>query len=66
MTNVKYLTTKEVARLCHVSDATVKRWQDAALGLVPHGGLRRLAAKALGLDDIYLFARKAARASGGG
>jgi excisionase family DNA binding protein len=31
MTNVKYLTTKEVARLCHVSDATVKRWQDAGL-----------------------------------
>src|SRR5688572_12862518 len=27
----KSLTTKEVARLCCVSDATVKRWEDAGL-----------------------------------
>ncbi len=31
MTNVKFLTTKQVARLCRVSDATVKRWQDSGL-----------------------------------
>ena len=29
MPETNYLTTKEVARLCRVSDATVKRWQDA-------------------------------------
>jgi excisionase family DNA binding protein len=29
MTDLKCLTTKEVARLCRVSDATVKRWEDA-------------------------------------
>lgn len=29
MSKLKYLTTKEVARLCRVSDATVKRWDDA-------------------------------------
>lgn len=31
MTIAKNLTTKEVARLCRVSDATVKRWEDAGL-----------------------------------
>ncbi len=31
MTKSKTFTTKEVARLCHVSDATVKRWEDAGL-----------------------------------
>lgn len=31
MANSKTFTTKEVARLCHVSDATVKRWEDAGL-----------------------------------
>lgn len=31
MTDLKCLTTKEVARLCRVSDATVKRWHDAGL-----------------------------------
>lgn len=31
MTDLKCLTTKEVARLCRVSDATVKRWQEAGL-----------------------------------
>ncbi len=29
MSEQNYLTTKEVARLCRVSDATVKRWEDA-------------------------------------
>jgi excisionase family DNA binding protein len=29
MSELHYLTTKEVARLCRVSDATVKRWEDA-------------------------------------
>jgi excisionase family DNA binding protein len=29
MSETNYLTTKEVARLCRVSDATVKRWEDA-------------------------------------
>lgn len=29
MSKIKCLTTKEVARLCRVSDATVKRWDDA-------------------------------------
>lgn len=29
MNNLKSLTTKEVARLCRVSDATVKRWEEA-------------------------------------
>ncbi len=31
MSVLKSLTTKEVARLCCVSDATVKRWEDAGL-----------------------------------
>ncbi len=31
MPEPNYLTTKEVARLCRVSDATVKRWEDAGL-----------------------------------
>lgn len=31
MPNVSHLTTKEVARLFHVSDATVKRWEDAGM-----------------------------------
>ena len=31
MSETNYLTTKEVARLCRVSDATVKRWEDAGL-----------------------------------
>lgn len=29
MSEPNYLTTREVARLCRVSDATVKRWEDA-------------------------------------
>lgn len=31
MSNSSHLTTKEVARLCHVSDATVKRWEDSGI-----------------------------------
>ena len=31
MSELNSLTTKEVARLCRVSDATVKRWEDAGL-----------------------------------
>lgn len=31
MFNSSHLTTKEVARLFHVSDATVKRWEDAGM-----------------------------------
>jgi excisionase family DNA binding protein len=31
VSEINYLTTKEVARLCRVSDATVKRWEDAGL-----------------------------------
>src|ERR1700755_3201717 len=31
MSETNYLTTKEVAQLCRVSDATVKRWEDAGL-----------------------------------
>lgn len=31
MFNPKNLTTKEVARLCRVSDATVKRWEESGL-----------------------------------
>lgn len=31
MSTSSHLTTKEVARLCHVSDATVKRWEDAGM-----------------------------------
>ncbi|HEX8251438.1 MAG TPA: helix-turn-helix domain-containing protein, partial [Pyrinomonadaceae bacterium] len=31
MLELNGLTTKEVARLCRVSDATVKRWEEAGL-----------------------------------
>ncbi|HQU81768.1 MAG TPA: MerR family transcriptional regulator [Pyrinomonadaceae bacterium] len=31
MSNSSHLTTKEVARICHVSDATVKRWEDSGM-----------------------------------
>jgi len=31
MSETNYLTTREVAQLCRVSDATVKRWEDAGL-----------------------------------
>jgi excisionase family DNA binding protein len=41
-----YLTTKEVARLCRVSDATVKRWEDAGMIVSERtsGGHRRFRA----------------------
>ncbi len=46
MSDLKCLTTKEVARLCRVSDATVKRWEEA--GLIrserTNGGHRRFRA----------------------
>lgn len=47
MINVKFLTTKEVARLCRVSDATVKRWELAGLlnSERTNGGHRRFRAQ---------------------
>jgi SAM-dependent methyltransferase len=53
------------ARLHRVArvPATVKRLQDAILAIIPGDAPRRLAAKALGLDDICLFARKPACAT---
>jgi excisionase family DNA binding protein len=55
MTILKNLTTKEVARLCRVSDATVKRWEDA--GLIKSertsGGHRRFRA-----EEIARFQRE--------
>jgi MerR family transcriptional regulator, light-induced transcriptional regulator len=49
---MKTLTTKEVARLCRVSDATVKRWEESGLILSErtNGGHRRFRA-----DEIYRF-----------
>jgi excisionase family DNA binding protein len=51
----KSLTTKEVARLCRVSDATVKRWEDAGLLISERtsGGHRRFR-----VDEVALFQRK--------
>ena len=55
MTISKTFTTKEVARLCCVSDATVKRWEDA--GLIKsertNGGHRRFRA-----EEIARFQRE--------
>lgn len=52
---LKSLTTKEVARLCRVSDATVKRWEDA--GLIKSqrtgGGHRRFQA-----EEVARFQRE--------
>lgn len=47
MTDLKCLTTKEVARLCRVSDATVKRWEDGGLlnSERTSGGHRRFRAR---------------------
>jgi MerR family transcriptional regulator, light-induced transcriptional regulator len=55
MINVKFLTTKEVARLCHVSDATVKRWEDAGLlrSERTNGGHRRFRA-----EEVARFQRE--------
>src|SRR5215204_4862574 len=50
-----YLTTKEVARLCRVSDATVKRWEEAGLlkSERTSGGHRRFRA-----EEVVRFQRK--------
>lgn len=47
MANLKCLTTKEVARLCRVSDATVKRWAEAGFLQAERtsGGHRRFRAE---------------------
>jgi MerR family transcriptional regulator, light-induced transcriptional regulator len=49
---MKTLTTKEVARLCRVSDATVKRWEESGLILSErtNGGHRRFRA-----DEVCRF-----------
>src|SRR6185369_7333755 len=51
----KSLTTKEVARLCRVSDATVKRWDES--GLIhserTNGGHRRFRA-----EEVARFQRQ--------
>ena len=54
MTDLKCLTTKEVARLCRVSDATVKRWEDAGLlqSERTSGGHRRFRA-----EEVIRFQR---------
>lgn len=51
----KYLTTREVARLCRVSDATVKRWAEAGLleSERTGGGHRRFRA-----EEIARFQRE--------
>ncbi len=55
MGDLKCLTTKEVARLCRVSDATVKRWQAAGLLASERtsGGHRRFRA-----EEIARFQRE--------
>ncbi|MEO8072170.1 MAG: B12-binding domain-containing protein [Acidobacteriota bacterium] len=55
MTKLKCLTTKEVARLCRVSDATVKRWDDAELlqSERTQGGHRRFRA-----EEVIRFQRE--------
>lgn len=52
---LKCLTTKEVARLCRVSDATVKRWEDAKLlrSERTSGGHRRFRA-----EEVARFQRE--------
>lgn len=49
MTDLRCLTTKEVARLCRVSDATVKRWEEAGFlqSERTSGGHRRFRAEAV-------------------
>ncbi len=55
MTELKCLTTKEVARLCRISDATVKRWECAGLlkSERTSGGHRRFRA-----EEIVRFQRE--------
>ena len=52
MTELKCLTTKEVARLCRISDASVKRWENAGLlkSERTSGGHRRFRA-----EEIVIF-----------
>jgi len=60
---LKCLTTREVARLCRVSDATVKRWQDAGLlhSERTRGGHRRFCA-----EEIARFRREQGLGAGNG
>lgn len=55
MSEIKSLTTREVARLCKVSDATVKRWAESGVlkSERTNGGHRRFRA-----DDVALFQRE--------
>jgi excisionase family DNA binding protein len=55
MAALQSLTTKEVARLCRVSDATVKRWEDAGLlkSERTSGGHRRFRA-----EEVARFQRE--------
>lgn len=55
MTDIKGFTTIEVARLCRVSDATVKRWEDAGLlkSERTSGGHRRFRA-----EEVARFQRE--------
>ena len=55
MTELKCLTTKEVARLCRISDASVKRWENAGLlkSERTSGGHRRFRA-----EEIVRFQRE--------
>lgn len=55
MSSLKCLTTKEVARLCRVSDATVKRWEDSGLlkSERTSGGHRRFRA-----EEVVRFQRQ--------
>ncbi len=55
MAKTKTFTTKEVARLCRISDATVKRWEDAGLlnSERTTGGHRRFRA-----EEIARFQRE--------
>jgi MerR family transcriptional regulator, light-induced transcriptional regulator len=52
---MKSLTTKEVSRLCHVSDATVKRWEEAGVlrSERTNGGHRRFRA-----EEVARFQRE--------
>lgn len=55
MADLKCFTTKEVARLCRVSDATVKRWEDAGFlqSERTSGGHRRFRA-----EEVIRFQRQ--------
>lgn len=55
MSDLRCLTTREVARLCRVSDATVKRWEDGGLlkSERTSGGHRRFLA-----EEIARFQRE--------